>query len=89
MGFHELDPRATAFLRKPGQPFGFKVYRPAADRYDEVDDPLSIPDDCWALGLPHQSDDWAIAMSPDREQVLAEACRFRDELDAAIRELQT
>ena len=43
MGFHELDQHATPFPRKPGQPFGFKVYRPVTDRYDEIHDPLSNP----------------------------------------------
>jgi hypothetical protein len=80
MGYYDL-PGAD------GVPFGFRVCRPVADRYDELDEPTEIPDDCWALGLPHQCDDWAIAMSPDREVVLAEARRFRDELDAVIAEL--
>ena len=80
MTFRDLLPGRTP----PGEPFGFRVYRPAADRYDELDESTDVPDECWAIGLPHQCDDWAIAMSTDREVVLAEARRFRAELDAAI-----
>ena len=72
-----------------GEPFGFQAYRPVADRYDDDPDASTdVPDECWAIGLPHQCDDWAIAMSTDREAVLAEARRFRAELDAAIAQLE-
>ena len=84
MTFRDLLPGRS----RPWETFGFQVYRPVADRYDEPDDSQDVPDDCWALGLPHQCDDWAIAMSTDRDHVLAEARRFRAELDAAIAVLE-
>ena len=84
MAFYEYD-------LKPGEPFGLRVYRPVEDRYEAeaYAGDTSVPEECWAIGLPHQCGSWAIAMSPDRAQVLAEARRFRDELDAAIRELES
>jgi hypothetical protein len=82
MGFRDLR------HRQPGEPFGFITCRPVPDRYDELDDPSDVPDDCWAFGLPHQCDNWAIGMSEDREAVLAEARRFRAELDEAIAVLE-
>jgi len=95
MPFSELK------YREPGEPFGFRVYRPIPpdtvsgapgyppDRDDAGETGADhVPPDVWAIDLPHQCDEWAIAMSPDREAVLAEARRFRAELDAAIAELE-
>lgn len=83
MGFYDLE------HSQPTGPFGFRVQHPVADRYDDdPDGDSTVPDDSWAIGLPHQCDSWAIAMSPDREAVLAEAKRFRAELDEAIAELE-
>jgi hypothetical protein len=88
VGFYNLE------HQPPGEPFGFRVQRPVPagieDRYDldDFEEDTTVPADCWSLGLPHQCDSWAIAMSPDREAVLAEARRFRAELDAAIAQLE-
>jgi hypothetical protein len=81
MGFCDLKYQGA------GEEFGFRIFRPVADRYDE-DDPTCIPDECWAFGLPHQCDDWAIAMGSDLQAVVAEAKRFRAELDNAIEALE-
>jgi hypothetical protein len=80
VGYYNLEHRSD------GEAFGFTVYRPASDRGPYAD--VSVPDECWAIGLPHQCDSWAIAMSEDRTAVLAGARRFRDELDQAIAELE-
>ena len=96
MGYYDLVHRSYV------EAFGFRVYRPIPsglttpdpeyppDRYDagEEDPDSAVPPDNWALGLPHQCDSWAIAMGTDREAVLAEARRFRDELGQAIAELE-
>ena len=83
----------NTFRREHGE-FGFGVYRPGSERWDQ-----DIPGGCWALTLPHhcgrydemphECEDWPVAVSADRGEVLAEARRFRDELDTAIRELGT
>lgn len=70
-----------------GQSFGFQVVRADADPYPDGRCE-QVPDDCWALLLPHQCDEWLISASPDAGAVLAEARRFRAELDAAIAQLE-
>lgn len=58
-------------------------------RHADWDDAGSDPRDYiggeqdWALSLPHQCDEWTISYG-SRADVLADARRFRDELDQAI-----
>lgn len=49
--------------------------------------PHDIEPGHWAVVLPHHCDEWVIATG-GREHVLAEARRFRDELDIAIRHME-
>jgi len=49
--------------------------------------PFDMKDGDWSVFLPHHCDEWIIATG-DRESVLAEARRFRAELDAAIGTLE-
>ena len=41
----------------------------------------------WVLSLPHRCDEWSISYGT-REDVLADAYRLRDELDAAIKAME-
>jgi hypothetical protein len=68
---------------EPGRPFEFEVHRPG-----EPGNQTFAGDD-YGICLPHQCDAWEITRSPDRETALAEARRFRAELDAAIAELES
>jgi hypothetical protein len=83
-------------LRKPGArvdgDFGDETPVYAAPGFDEPQpawqthagsDPRLEPESEWALALPHHCDEWNIG-DGSREDVLAEAKRFRAELDAAI-----
>ena len=49
---------------------------------------MDFTGDDYGISLPHQCDSWVIIASPDRETALAEARKFRDELDQAIAELE-
>ena len=61
-----------------GKPFGIEVHK-AGERGNQ-----DAAKGDWAVYWPHQCESWVIASSPDRTFVLAEARRFRAELDAAI-----
>ena len=61
-----------------GEPFGIEVHK-AGERGTQ-----DAAKGDWAVFWPHQCESWVIASSPDRAFVLAEARRFRAELDAAI-----
>jgi hypothetical protein len=63
-------------------PYGFEVHL-AGERGDQ-----DFADADYGIRLPHQCDSWVITASPDRETALAEARKFRDELDRAISELE-
>lgn len=76
MGYYDLP--------LPGQlSFGFETWQPGARGR-----PVGVREDMWAIGLPHQCDDWAIAAGDDHAAVIAEAERFRDELGMAIERLR-
>ena len=64
------------------KPFGFEVHKPG-----ERGRQWAAGSD-WALCLPHQCDDWVIAIDTDYEKVLSEVKRFRAELDSAIAVLE-
>lgn len=69
----------TFYLKRPGQDEGAPVGSADGDGFGWCDATL----DEWALYLPHQCDAWEIAVG-DRETVLADAKKFRAELDHAI-----
>jgi hypothetical protein len=75
----------------------FWLKRPGQDSWDA--EPVGEPVDGespsstwagegeWALSLPHSCDAWVIGYG-SREEVLADARKFRKELDKAIRRLE-
>ena len=65
------------------RPFGFEIHNPG-----DPDTQWARAGDYWALCLPHQCDDWVIAIDTDYEKVLSEVKRFRAELDSAIAVLE-
>ena len=84
----------------PAKPFNLMLRRPGGSKvflspgYDDPDewlrrdfyegsDERADKDTEWSLSLPHQCGEWGIWDGP-REDVLAAALRFRDELDQAI-----
>ena len=86
------------------KPFGVQLKKPDKDTWvapcvatgktaDPWDGSLSnvgesdIGKGDWAVMLPHSCDSWVIAAG-SREHTLAEARRFRDELDKAIAMLE-
>ena len=64
-------------------PFGFEIHNPG-----DLDTLRARISAYWALSLPHQCDDWVIALDTDYEKVLSEVKRFRAELDSAIAVLE-
>lgn len=76
-------------------PFGIAVHVPhPTNPDDEFDDgecwekPYDVAHGEYGIWLPHSCDYWQIADGSDKAAVLAEARRFRDELDAAIAKLE-
>jgi hypothetical protein len=69
----------TFYVKRPGQHEGTPVGQADGGDFGSSDATL----DEWALYLPHQCDAWEIAVG-DRETVLADAKKFRAELDHAI-----
>jgi hypothetical protein len=74
----------TFYLKRPGQREGRPLTGP-----EDYERPgcLDAGIDEWSLHLPHQCDAWEIGYGT-REETLAEAYRFRDELAAAIQALE-
>jgi hypothetical protein len=68
------------------EPFGFELVTPVPrgkpSRFLPRD--YDVRKDEYGIVLPHQCDSWVIAADTDPMVVLAEAKRFRAELDAVI-----
>jgi hypothetical protein len=56
---------------------------PDPDAYDAYSDLLT-----WQVFLPHQCDEWDIALGADLEDVIGQAEAFRDAVTAAIEYLK-
>ena len=63
-------------------PYGFETHLPGQRGNQD------FADHDYGICLPHQCDSWVITASSDRETALAEARKFRRELDQAIAELE-